>query len=187
VLALPSAFFDVPAIELWLPLAAGARVLVAPDDVAADGRRLSRLVSAEHASLLHARPATWQALLESGLRPARGLAAVSSGEPLGRELADALLKRSRVLWNGYGAPQMGGFATLGRVEADGPLTIGRPLANRRAYVVDGRDRPVPVGVAGELLIARDGASRAGAAHRTGDRARWLADGRLQLAGAPGRS
>ena len=85
------------------------------------------------------------------------------------------------------------------MERPGPVTIGGPIANSRVYVVDGRDQPVPVGVTGDLVMAglgvtagylnrpdlSDGAFLAdpfgpGTAYRTGDRARWLADGAVEL-------
>ena len=50
------------------------------------------------------------------------------------------------LWNGYSAAETSGYATLGRVEGGRPVTIGRPLANTRTYVVDAQGRPVPLGV-----------------------------------------
>lgn len=70
------------------------------------------------------------------------------------------------------------------------------MADTRAYVLDRLGQPVPIGVSGELCVAGlgigpvDGGgepsrfvaepSGAGVAERTGDRARWLADGRIEL-------
>ncbi len=190
VLVLPEDILSVQVVAFWLPLAAGARAVLAPSG--ADGADLSRLIKAEQVSLLHTSPSGWRRLVASGLRPARALRALSGGGPLSRELADAVLERCRVLWNAYGSADTDGYATLGRVEAGGPVTIGRPLADTRAHVVDAHGRQQPVGVAGELLIAGAGAPEDGAtvpepggtgrAHPTGERARWRSDGRLELVG-----
>jgi amino acid adenylation domain-containing protein len=200
VLTLPSTFFRAAVMELWMPLIAGARIVVAPADVARDGARLSRLVRAERVTFLHAPPSTWQALIDTGLRSARSLRALTGGEQLSQALADQILERCRVLWNAYGAVETTTYATLARVEQSVPVTIGRPIANTRVYVLDGYNQPVPVGVTGELLVAGDGVAAGylnrtertaeafvddpfgpGSAYRTGDLARWLPDGELELA------
>jgi polyketide synthase PksJ len=201
VLVLPTTLFDVPAMELWLPLVAGARIVVAPADVASDGARLSRLIAGEKVTFVHAAPSTWQLLVDTGLRSARTLRALSGGERLSTELAGEILDRCRVLWNGYGAIETTVYSTLAQVERSVPVTIGRPIANTRVYVVDAHGNPVPVGVPGELLVAGDGvASRyldrpgltaeafvddpfgPGVAYRTGDLARWLPEGQLEHLG-----
>jgi amino acid adenylation domain-containing protein len=200
VLVLAPTVFRVPVMELWLALVAGARIVLAPADIAVDGARLSRLITAERVSVLHAPPSTWQMLIDTGLRSARSLRALSGGEQLSRELADQILARCRVLWNAYGAVETTAYCTLARVEPSVPVTIGRPLANTRVYVLDGYEQPVPVGVVGELLVAGDGVASGylnrpdltaaafvddpfapGRAYRTGDLARWLPDGDVQLA------
>jgi non-ribosomal peptide synthetase component F len=150
---------------LALPLAVGARVLVAEGEP--DGAQLSALIRREGVTFMHAAPDEWQHLVDTGLRAGRSLRALSGGGRLTRALADALLDRCRVVWNAHGSPD---YATLGRVERDGPVTIGRPLPNQRAEVVDRHDRPAPIGVFGELRLNDAPAGRA----------RWLPDGRLEL-------
>jgi non-ribosomal peptide synthetase component F len=111
-----------------------------------------------------------------------------------------------VLWNVHGAVETTAYATLARVEQSVPVTVGRPIANTRVYVLDAYNRPVPVGVTGELLVAGDGVAAGylnrtdlaaeafvddpfgpGSAYRTGDLARWLPDGQVELALTQDRS
>ncbi len=195
VLVLPATVFDAPAFELWTALLAGARIVIAPPGAAVDGAALSKLIAAERVTFLHALPSGWQRLIDTGLKGARALRALTGGGELSPELAEQILERTRVLWNAYGTAQTTGYCTLGRVDGGAPVTIGRPIANMRAYVLDSHDRPVAVGVTGELLIAgsalagddhdpSDPANGAliadpfgpGAPTGPGERARWMADG-----------
>jgi amino acid adenylation domain-containing protein len=201
VLVLPSTCFQVAVLELWLALIAGARMVVAPAEAARNGAELSRLIASERVTFLHARPSIWQTLIETGLKPARALRALSGGEPLSRELADQILERCQVLWNAYGAVETTAYSAIARVEPSAPVTIGRPIANTRVYVLDAHDQPVPVGVTGALLVSGDGVASgyrnraeltaaafvadpfgSGTAFRTGDLARWLPDGELAFVG-----
>jgi non-ribosomal peptide synthetase component F len=205
VLVLPRTLVRDPIAALWMGLAAGARIVLASPDAAGNGARLRRLIRAEEVTFLQASPDEWQSLIDSGLRSVRGLRALSladRGSALSRELAGRLLARCRVLWNAYGTAETSGYGTLGRVEIGGPVTIGRPLTNTRAYVVDRHDRPVPIDVVGELLIAGEGVAAGyldadapdgrfvadpfgpGRAFRTGQRVRRRPDGRLEQLSGP---
>ena len=138
ILVLPRTLPCDRGSALWTGLIAGARIVLAPADAARDGARLRRLIRAEEVTFLQASPREWESLIDSGLRSVRGLRALcggGDGGSLSRELAGRL-DRCRVLWNGYTAAETSGYATLGRVEAQRPVTIGRPLANTRTYVVD---------------------------------------------------
>ena len=71
------------------------------------------------------------------------------GEALSRDLADRLSDKGSGLWNLYGPTETTIWSTLSRVEpGEGPVLVGRPIANTRAYVLDGGGEVVPVGVVG---------------------------------------
>jgi amino acid adenylation domain-containing protein len=143
----------------------------------------------------------------AGVLPARSL--VLGGEAANADWIQELVAAAgdRAVFNHYGPTETTiGVATT-RVTpdsvADGVVPIGAPIANTRFYVLDARLRPVPVGAAGELYVAGAGLARgyvrrAGLTaerftadpfgpdgsrmYRTGDRARWTADGRVVFLG-----
>jgi acyl carrier protein len=106
-------------------------------------------------------------------------------------------------FNVYGPTECTVDATACRIAPGSPLpSIGRPLANVEAFVLDGGGQPVPVGVPGELFVGGAGLARGyrgrpdltaerfvphpfreGARlYRTGDRVRYRADGMLEYQG-----
>ncbi len=201
--ALATLAFDASLIDLLLPLAAGARVVIASREVAADGLRLRRLLEDARATFVFATPATWRLLLAAGWEGGSHLTVGSGAEALPRDLADALLARARTVWNAYGPTEATVWGSAQRLPGPGArVTIGRPLPNVRYHVLDVHRQPVPVGVPGELYIGGMGVAagylnrpeltaerflpdpeRAGERlYRTGDVVRWLPDGDVDYLG-----
>ena len=139
LLAVTTLSFDIAALELFLPLAVGARVVLVGRDEAADGARLIARLADSGATFLQATPATWRLLLEAGWAGSPSLTLLCGGEALTRELADRLLDRGAALWNLYGPTETTIWSSSARLEpGPGPVTIGRPIANTRLYVLDAR-------------------------------------------------
>lgn len=202
LVAVTSISFDIAGLELWLPLTQGAQVVLASREAAADGAALASLLQRSGATVLQATPATWRLLLEAGWEPGPALKMLVGGEALPRELANRLSAGGE-LWNLYGPTETTIWSTCCRVSpGEGPVTIGRPIANTQIYILDAGLRPAPVGVPGELYIGGDGLARGylnrpeltaerfvasplkpGARiYRTGDLARWLPDGTIGFLG-----
>ncbi|MGB8954626.1 MAG: amino acid adenylation domain-containing protein, partial [Tumebacillaceae bacterium] len=100
-----------------------------------------------------ATPSTWNMLLQTGWAGRSQLRAFVGGEALSRELIHALAECTVGVWNTYGPTEATITSTMARMEAgNGPVLIGRPLANTTAYILDNHLQPVPVGVVGELYV-----------------------------------
>ena len=93
LLAVTTLSFDIAALELYLPLIAGARLVLASRETAADGEALSKCLADCRITLMQATPATWRLLLEAGWQGSGKLRVLCGGEALPRELADQLLAR----------------------------------------------------------------------------------------------
>jgi amino acid adenylation domain-containing protein len=205
LLSVTTLSFDIAALELYLPLVTGARLVLATRDEVTDPGRLQALMRSEAITVMQATPATWRMLLDAGWPGHDTLTILCGGEAMPRDLADRLLSRAHALWNMYGPTETTIWSTVEKVEADQqPIRIGRPIANTETYVLDPHLRPTPIGVAGELFIGGDGVARGylgrpeltasrfladpfsgrdgGRLYRTGDLARFHNDGRIECLG-----
>jgi natural product biosynthesis luciferase-like monooxygenase protein/amino acid adenylation domain-containing protein/non-ribosomal peptide synthase protein (TIGR01720 family) len=203
--------FDVSVWELFWPLLTGARLVMAKPGGHREPAYLTDVISREHITTLHFVPSMLRPFLEEpGL--AESCASVRrvfcSGEALPPDLRDRFFARMGAeLHNLYGPTEAAVDVTAWACvrEDRRPLVpIGRPIANARMYVLDERLRPVPPGVAGELYIGGEPLARGywrrpeltaerfipdafspvqgGRLYRTGDKARFLADGALEYLG-----
>ena len=193
--------FDAMAWEVWPALCAGATLHLAPaadsnEDIDAllDWWRAQPLdVSflptpiAEYAFARHLDHPTLRTLLIGGDR-----------------LRQFNRSQSFEVINNYGPTEATVVATSGRIEAGQALHIGRPVSNGTVYLLDEQQRPVPIGVTGELYVGGAGVARGylnrpeltaerflrdpfsddpqARMYRTGDLARWRADGHLDYLG-----
>ena len=208
LLAVTTISFDIAALELFLPLVVGATLVIADQETVHDGAALLNEIRRSGVTVMQATPVTWRLLLEAGWYGTPLTRALCGGEALARELAARLLATGVELWNMYGPTETTIWSAIHQVTHDGVMEatepIGRPINNTQLYVVDRQMRPVPVGVAGELLIGGDGLALGyvdrgdltaekfipdpfGVApgarlYRTGDLARYRADGSLVFLG-----
>jgi amino acid adenylation domain-containing protein len=207
LLAVTSVSFDIAALELYLPLISGATVVLATREMTLSARQLHEAIESYGVTVMQATPATWRLMLHGGWKGAPSLVALCGGEALTPDLAEALLARTGRLWNVYGPTETTVWSAAGAVRRGQlPITIGRPIANTQLHILDAQLQPVPIGVRGELYIGGEGVSPGylnrptlTAEHfvvnpftggsdasdrlfRTGDRARRLADGSIEVIG-----
>ncbi|MGN6818575.1 MAG: non-ribosomal peptide synthetase, partial [Sphingomonas sp.] len=200
LLAVTTLSFDIAGLELFLPLISGGELILAPKSVTADPRQLDELFVSAEPSVMQATPATWRALIEAGWQGSPTLRILCGGEALPRDLAESLIQRSGELWNVYGPTETTIWSTVARVvPGDGPVPIGRPLANTSIHILDRYRNTAPIGVVGELFIGGAGLAqgyrhrpdltaerfvtiRGERLYRTGDLARYQPDGTILCLG-----
>ncbi len=210
LLAVTTISFDIAALELYLPLIVGARIVLVRREVASNAAELLKTLAKSGATVMQGTPATWRLLLAAGWQGNKQLRILCGGEPLTRELANQLQELSNCVWNMYGPTETTTYSVIYKVEpGNSPVAIGRPIANTQIYLVDQYLRrkgdpikPVPIGVPGELLIGGVGLARGylnrpeltderfipnpfsdepGARlYKTGDLARYLPDGNIEF-------
>ncbi|MBV8674846.1 MAG: amino acid adenylation domain-containing protein [Acidobacteriaceae bacterium] len=159
LLAITTISFDIATMDMLMPLASGATLVIADRFAAADAFELARLLDDNDATLLQATPFTWRLLVNSGWSGKANLRMISGGEALPRDLANQLLPLGKELWNCYGPTETTIYSSAIRLQVeDGIVPLGPPIANTTFYVIDEGGRPVPPGVPGELCIGGAGVS-----------------------------
>ena len=203
--------FDISVWEIFAPLLAGGQLLLAKPGGQQESAYLARLIAEEKVTVAHFGPAMLQVWLqEPEVANCHELKRVfCGGEPLTVPLRNSFYARcSRAeLCHQYGPTEATVDALVWDCRADDEVEViplGRPIANLRAYVLDERLQPAPVGVAGELHLAGVGLARGylqradltaaqfipdpfsaqggERLYKTGDQARYLADGNLEFLG-----
>jgi amino acid adenylation domain-containing protein len=203
---------DLGNTSIFPALLGGGTLHLVPPADALDGARFAEYLRTHPLDVLKLTPSHLRALLDAtdpaAVLPQRWL--VLGGETLSWQLVDRLSASNpecRIL-NHYGPTEttVGAMTfEVGSSTTEGAtVPIGAPLAGARAYVVDGRLRPLPRGIPGELCIGGEGVARgyvhrpeetAGSflrdpfaegstarLYRTGDRVRALRDGAVEFLG-----
>ncbi len=153
LLAVTTLSFDISVLEVFLPLATGACVVVAPGEAIYDGTALMQQVETNDITVMQATPATWQMLIAAGWQGNKHLKVLCGGEAMPKDLASWLTQRVGCVWNMYGPTETTVWSTICEIRPDTDIiTIGRPISNTQTYVLDKKLEPVPAGVVGELYI-----------------------------------
>ncbi len=208
-LAQASMTFLEGSMETLAGLAAGATMILADDAEHRDAEALARLVQRHSVTQVTAVASLVSALVDGWPAVVRSLTRlVCSGEPVSGSLLERLIAvrgdaQVPELLNNFGATETSGGLVRGPLTLPVPV-LGRPTPDSQVYLLDDALKPVPVGVIGELYYAggqlvrgywrRPGltaarfvpnpyAAQPGARfYRSGDRARWTEDGRLEFVG-----
>jgi amino acid adenylation domain-containing protein len=172
-LAVTTISFDIAALELYLPLIVGAKLVLVSRETALDGNKLLAEIISSGATVMQSTPATWQMLVGCGLSTSHRLKQIlSGGEALSRRLSQQLLAVSDEVWNVYGPTETTIWSTAYQVNSAKRTLrertnavqtslepIGTAIANTELYILDANLQPVEAGAYGELHIGGIGLAR----------------------------
>ncbi len=207
-----SVSWDAFTLELWGALLRGGRSVLAEQQRVTSGEEIREYVQGRGVNTLWLTAALFNVIVESDVKCLEGLKSVVTG---GETASVAHIRRAmkelpgmRVV-NGYGPSECTVFSSCYVVPEELPesvisLPIGKPIGDRRMYVLDRWMNVTPVGVVGEAYIggasvARGYMGRAemtaerfvpdpyggevGARlYRTGDLVRWRREGTIEFVG-----
>ena len=208
LVAVTSLSFDIAALELYLPLLSGAKLVLATRADVLEGHALAQLMEKHQATVFQSTPSGWRLLLASGWSPkcikseGEKFKGLCGGEALPLDLAQELRAHGVELYNMYGPTETTIWSTVKQLNSNIP-TLGKAIADTRLHILDNELNPTPLGVAGELYISGAGLARGYAAradlttlalianpfsdsgerlYRTGDLVCWNSEAELEYLG-----
>ena len=208
-LLLSSFAFDSSAAGIFWTLCQGGKLCLLPESDQYNPASMAELIRDESITHLLGVPSLVDVLLTESRAP--HMASLHTTIVAGETCPPALVVRHHALLphsslvNEYGPTEATVWATAHRCSpGDSPVPIGNPIRNTQVYVLDRRQRPLPVGFPGELCIGGAGVTSgyindpvatkerfiensvdptaSPIIYRTGDKARWRTDGKLEFLG-----
>ncbi|NJR61408.1 MAG: amino acid adenylation domain-containing protein [Cyanobacteria bacterium CRU_2_1] len=209
ILQFSSLSFDASVFEMALALGSGGTLYIPPKSAQLPGIALLQFL--QDNAITHAllTPSVLTVLPSAELPALQTL--ITGGEACSHQVVDRWAA-NRQFFNAYGPTETTIWATIAQLHpGDNPLAIGRPVANTQVYILDTALNPVPVGIAGELHISGEGLASGylnrpdltterfisakgeesfnsapqtqhSKLYKTGDRARYRADGTIEFLG-----
>ena len=205
IASLTTVSFDIYVLESLLPLVMGMKVVLATEREQSDPTLFEDLMMKHGVEMIQMTPSRLHILLEHGLERVLGQMEeiMVGGEAFPERLIQSpgRLAETRI-YNMYGPTETTVWSTVAELTDAQEVTIGRPIANTRVYVLDRHLNLVPPQVSGQLYIGGHGLSRGYLGleelteerfiddpfrpgekiYKTGDLVRWLPDGRLDYIG-----
>jgi len=203
--------FDMSVEDIFGALLLGAALVLRSDDWIAGASKFWALCEKYSVSVVNLPTLFWQQLAQEDqvVIPATIRQIMIGGDTVNSKvLADWFERESYrpKLFNEYGPTETTVYSTSHEPSADSLSwqSIGRPIANTRIYILDANNQPVPIGLAGEIYIGGTGIARGylnrpeltverfvddpfsaeadARMYKTGDLARWRADGTIEFLG-----
>jgi amino acid adenylation domain-containing protein len=209
VLQVSNFTFDPSVEQIFSTLLYGATLYMANQKLRSDIEELYRYIDKHRLHLINMVPTLLRELLAERARINSIHLVVAGGERLEDSLKEQLLEKGYTLYNHYGPTETTIEVLTARCSHE-PVTLGKPIRNNQAYILDKTNHLQPLGVPGELCISGAGLARGylnrpeltaekfisisyGAyrfymtynskkIYKTGDLARWLPDGNIEFLG-----
>ena len=204
VLLMSDFTFDPSVNQVFGPLLHGGSLYIVSREMLFDFTKMRHYIESRGINILNFVPWMLNELLSQGPRLSSVRAVLSGGERLDESVKASILNRGYQLYNQYG-PTETTIDALVEQCSEKSVSLGKPISNARCHILDKYGQMTPIGVSGELHIAGCGVSRGylnrvewtqetfgyrqgeeclkgERFYRTGDRARWCQDGRIEFLG-----
>jgi len=204
IISMTTLSFDIFFLETFLPLLIGMKVIIANNEELVTPALLSNLIVRYQVDVLQATPSRMNAMLNNNSTCLNKLSLIMvGGEVFPESLLLSLKKITNAkIFNMYGPTETTIWSSTKRLDDTDQLSIGRPIGNTKFYILDIYQKPVPIGMLGEIFIAGDSVARGylnrpelteerfvpnpfvpgTRMYKTGDIGKWLKNGEIEHIG-----
>lgn len=147
--------FDISLGEIWMSLCSGAQLVTTQSNKPLIGTRLSQILEQRNITHLCITPSLMHTVPKHRFSDLNCI--ISVGEACHQDLVDEWAGNYN-FFNAYGPTEATIYATIERCFPKIPVTIGKPLAHMRTYILDEQLQPTKPGEIGELYLGGKGVS-----------------------------
>ncbi|MFC3907834.1 amino acid adenylation domain-containing protein [Legionella dresdenensis] len=197
-LSITTISFDIFGLELYCPLIAGIELVICNQDIARNPVYLVNYINEIQPSHMQATPTMWS-MIADHIAIKNTFTVLCGGEAMSSSLLSRLQQRATKIFNVYGPTETTIWSTAAELSSEKTIHIGKPISNTNCYVLDDAKNKLPIGVWGDLYIGGAGVAKGywnreeltqsvfvivnnEQVYKTGDKAKWDADGNLVYGG-----
>ncbi|WP_316814876.1 polyketide synthase [Pedobacter nyackensis] len=176
--------FDIAAMEIFLPLIVGAKILMVDSELRLDLHKILSVIEEQKVTVMQATPTTWRLMIDAGWKNKLSLKVLCGGEAFPQDLANQLLNLSDEVWNVYGPTETTIWSTIKKISRnEKPISVGKPIDNTQIYILGEDLQRLLDGEIGEICIGGHGVARGYLNRPELNQERFLKDTFSNIAGA----
>lgn len=207
VISITTMSFDIFVFELFPTLCLGLSLFIANEKEQKFPEELIQFIYLNKIEKICTTPSRIQSILEV-CKDDEKLRSIKEynlgGEPITNKILDKIKSRFNVtVFNCYGPTETTVYSTFKNLTNTDKINIGKPINNTQVYILDRYNKPVPIGIDGEISIGGIGVGKGyykqeeltkqkyidnnitkfgGKIYLTGDIGRWNNEGELECLG-----
>lgn len=159
VVSITTVSFDIFGLELFVTLSFGATLILANESECVDGNKLNKLCLKNNVTTIQTTPTKLKMLLTSNEYIYNMNKILLGGEKVPKDFVDRLKGITKAsIYDVYGPTETTIWSTIQDITNCTKISVGRPIANTKVYILDDKNKLLPIGVNGQVAISGDGVS-----------------------------
>ena len=155
--------FDIFGLELWCSLTSGMTLVIANEKEQNSPILLNKLCKKNNVNIIQTTPSRFSVIFDdfNNIEFMKNITEILvGGEKLGKRLLIKMQENTDAkIYNMYGPTETTIWSTMKELTHEDLISIGKPIANTKCYILNKRHKLLPMGVKGELYIGGDGVSK----------------------------